>query len=348
MSSLPLAPPTGDFTPGAQASIDAAYALINTAWEQANEKHTTFEAKIASAQNELPDISTTLAGGVDITAGTVADPSITEPAVTIPASINTTDVYSEFNTQYLELVALLSDKFALFRSTYFPDESASYGAAETWLTDALANPDAGIPATVAAQLLDDDRSRILADANRASDAVMATFAAKRLPLPPGAAASAVVQIEQKANEEISATSRKLVVASIEQMKFAIEKTLSLRQLAMGSAVEYIKALASGPDMASRLVNIGYDAQSKLIGAASQFYNSRISAAEAVAKVRQFNVSSALQADEKNQAVDVSLIEAKIKTLLAEAQALAQMATSMYNNLHASASTSYSGSQASTV
>ena len=51
----------------------------------------------------------------------------------------------------------------------------------------------------------------------------------------------------------------------------VDKMLALRQMAMTSAVAYIQALASGPDMASRLVGIGYDAQSKLISSASQFY-----------------------------------------------------------------------------
>ena len=94
-------------------------------------------------------------------------------------------------------------------------------------------------------------------------------------------------------------------------------------------------------MASRVVNIGYDAQSKLIGAASQFYGARTEAARLATQNEQFNVTSAMQAAEKNQIKDLTLIEDKLKALLTEATAFAQMATSMYNNLHASAGTSYS-------
>ena len=53
------------------------------------------------------------------------------------------------------------------------------------------------------------------------------------------------------------------------------------------------------------------------------------------------MDKALEADSKNQAADLAIVEDKIKMMLTEAQGLAQMATSLYNNLHASAGTSYS-------
>lgn len=242
---------------------------------------------------------------------------------------------------------MLADKFTAFRNTYFPDEQATYNAAEDWLQAALANPH-GLDPSVEAQILTDDKDRVLGEAARASDTVLAQFATRRFPLPPGAAASAVLQINQKAQDEIAATSRKIVVASIEQMRWVIGQTLALRQSAMDAAVKYITALASGPEMASRLVNVGYDAQSKLISAASQFYNSRIAAAEASAKVSQFNVGTALQAAEKNQAAELTLIEDRLKALLTECQAIAQMATSLFNNVHASASVSASDSVSTSV
>lgn len=315
-------------------------AIINTAWNLAQTKSTDFSTKVASLTSELPDVSDTLAG-IDITAGTVTAPTVAEPDVDIPATASQTDIMTAFDTKYLELVQLLSDKFVDFRATYFPDESAAYVAAEDWLQAAIANPSGGIPATVQAQVLEDDRTRILADAERAAEDVLSTFATKRFPLPPGAAASAVLQIQQGAQDKIAESSRKITVLSIEQMKFAVEKTLSLRQLAMGAAIQYIQALASGPELSSKLVGIGYDAQSKLISAASQFYNARTAAAELTSKVGQFNVTAAMEAASKNQAADLQTVEMRLKALMSEAQGIAQMATSLFNNLHASSSISSS-------
>jgi len=105
---------------------------------------------------------------------------------------------------------------------------------------------------------------------------------------------------------------------------------------MAAAVEYIKALASGPEMASRVVGIGYDAQSKLISSAADYYRARAGAKEIIAKANQYNVTTALEADIKNQASELSMIDSKLKALLSEAQVIGQSITAMLNNLHASA------------
>ncbi|MFA7290881.1 MAG: hypothetical protein WC023_01410 [Rhodocyclaceae bacterium] len=312
--------------------------VINAAWNEGTAKANAFGVKI----NDIEAAIATPGIVADITADVATGATVTEPAVDIPASADVTDVMGMFDTKYLELVALLSTKFTDFRAAYFPDDSAAYAQVEDWLQAGLAN-DSGLPAATRAQLMTDSTDRLVADGVRATDAVLQTFAARRFPLPPGAAAGAALQIAQKVQDGISEASLKLTVASVEQLKWNVDKLIGLRQLAMSSAVEYIKALASGPEMASRLVGIGYDAQSKLISAASQFYGVRAEVAKMTNQVSQFNVTTALQADEKNQAVDMMLVETRLKALLSEAQAIAQMATSLFNNIHASAGVSASDS-----
>lgn len=312
--------------------------LINAAWDQANAKVASFETKLANATADWLDT----ASAPHVTAGSASGATVVEPGVTIPASAEVADIMSVFDTKYAELVAMLADKYTTFITTYFPDDSAVYTAAENWLQAAITN-DSGLPTAVSDQLRTDSRDALLADANRASDAVLAKFAALRFPLPPGAAASAVLQIQQTAQDKIAEAERKIVIASVEQLRWVVEKMVDLRKLAAGSAIEYIKALASGPDMASRLINFGYDAQSKLISAASQFYGVRAEVAKIANQNSQFNVSTSLEAASKNQAADLTLIEDRLKALLTECQALATMATSLFNNLHASAGVSASDS-----
>lgn len=311
------------------ASMQVLQDVINATWNEAKTTKSEFAGKIASATSGFLDTTS----APHVTAGTISAPSISEPSVDIPTSQSATDVISMFDTKYLELVAMLTDKFTAFRTTYFPDESNAYVAAENWLQEAIANP-SGLPAEVAAQIWGDDQARILSDKTRAQDAVVAQFAARRFPLPPDVAASAVMQIEQKAQDALAESSRKVAMLSVELQKFNVEKLMGLRGMAMDSAIKYITALASGPEMASRLVGVGYDAQSKLISSAAQFYNARTQAAETVAKVAQYNNSTALEAATKNQAADLTLIEDKLKALLTEAQAIAQMSTALFNNLHA--------------
>jgi hypothetical protein len=274
--------------------------------------------------------------------GSVVDPSVLEPPVDIPSSANATDVMSLFDTKYLELVEMLKKAFAEFRAEFFPGEPEAYLAAEDWLQEAIDNPRA-VPSEVVLALMADDEARVLKDAARASDAVLSTFAARGFPLPPGAAASAVLQIQQTAQDKLAESSRKIITASVEQARWTIEKLMELRQFSLSSAIEYIKALASGPEMASRLVGIGYDAQSKLISAAAQFFGVRVNAQELITKNRQFNVSAALEAAKANQASDLAIIDARIKALLAQCQLLAQSATALLNNLSISSSSGTSTS-----
>ena len=335
MSIISVTP--GNYTPGAKSSLDAMAAVINAAWEQGNLKSDDFAAKIDAITDEATGWLSTQAAP-HVSAGTVTAPNVDEPNVTIPSTQSAGDVMTLFDAKYAEMVAMLSDKFTAFRTAYFPDESGAYSAAESWLKAALENPTSGLPVAVQDQLLTEDKDRITADATRASDAVIQSLAARRFPMPSGAAASALLQIQQKAQDEIAESSRKVAIMSVEQMKFAIEKAINARQMAMSSVLDYVKTIMAAPEVSSRLVGVGYDAQSKMISAASQFYGVRAEVAKMANQVSQFNANLKYEADAKNQAADLALISENIKTLLVEAEALAKMGSAMFNNLHASAGT----------
>lgn len=332
--------PEGDFTPGALAALQFPAALINAAWTQANEKFASFEAKMGLITNIdgtgwLDDAATPT-----VTAGSATVTTPTDPGVTVPTSLTAESVVALFDTTQQGLWDQLVAGVTSFRATYFPNEQADFAAAEAWLAAALASP-TGLPAAVAAQMLTDDKDRITADANRAADALMAKFAGARFPMPPGALASAVLQVQQTAQSEVAASSRKITLASIENLRYAATQLLSLRQTAMAAALDYARTLAGGMPVAGQIVGTGYGAQSALIGAASQYYNARTSAAELLTKASQFNVEKTLQAATSNQSASLAMFEYRLKAMMSELQALSQMATSLFNNLHVSSGTGYS-------
>lgn len=348
VNSLPITVSEGDFgtiaengvetTPLAKIATRMAEAIINTAWEEGKDMKDEVAAKITALTGVGGILDSETAPTISATAVTV--PTVTAPNVDIPENIDTSTILATYSDQWDEIVTLLETKFAAFRTAHFPDESAAYSAAEDWLQAAIADP-SGLPATVRAQLLGDDQARILADASRASDAVLATFAARRFPLPPGAAAAAVTEIQTKAQDAIAESSRKITIEGIKNQHFVVEKLLDLRKTAMSAALDYIKAMAMGPDMASRLVGVGYDAQSRLISAAADFYRADTSAKEMMTGVAKFNSGQSLDAASKNQAAELQIINAKIEALLTEIKSVAQMATGMLNNLHANAGMSVS-------
>ena len=314
--------------------------VINATWDLGNQKSNEAYSKMTTATQ--PGGFLDSAQAPSITAGTIGLPSVTAPNVTIPTNIDTTQIISTFDAKYADIANFLTNEFTGFISTYAPNESQTYTAAETWIKNALANPTAGLPATVQAQLLGDVQARVLADKVRAQDAVIAQFAGRRFPLPPDAAASAVLQIEQKAQDELAASGRNITKLSVEQMRFVIERALDLRKILLGEAVDYIKALASAPDIASKVIGVGYDAQSKLISSAAQFYGADIQAHKMVSDVQQYNNSIVFDKDTKNQAVEMEMIKTRAYAFMRDLQLLAQQATSLFNNLHASVGMSTGG------
>lgn len=334
----------GSPTPGVNlyqlpnASMQVLADIINATWNAGLTNKADFTAKITAAVAGFLDVT----AAPHVSAGAVAVPSISEPAITIPASVSVDDMYDKWKTEYLALATWLDGRFTDFRSTHFPDEQNAYEACENALQDAIANPGAYMPAAVVAQIWGDDQARLLSDKTRAQDSIVAQFASRRFPLPADVSASAILQIEQKTQDLSAESSRKIAIMSVDMWKFTVDNLLKLRDLAMRDAVDYVKALASGPDIASKMSNVGYDAQSKLISSVSSLLNARSQAAEVMSKVAQYNNSTALDAAVKNQASDIAMIENKLKALLAEAQSIAQMTTALFNNLHVSASLSANG------
>jgi len=312
----------------------AIQSLINATWNLGTTKADALSSKLTTADAGFLDLGNT----PTVTGGSVAVPSVTAPGVVIPESADISAVMSSFDSKYTELVQILSDKAASLIYTYFPNEANTYSAAENWLRDALADPTFGLPAAVREQLIENDRSIAMAEATQAGDSILATFAARRYPLPPGAAASAVMKAQQKAQAAMAESSRKLTALTVDNMRFAVEKALGLRQEVMSASVEYVKALASGPDIASRVISTGYDAQSKLISAAADFYRADAGAKEMVSKVAQYNESLQFDSATKNQTARLDMLGNKVKALLAECQALATQTASLFNNIHVSAET----------
>lgn len=306
--------------------------VINATWNKGIEKEAQFSTKIDAIELQLDE-----ANAPSISAPTaVSAPAVSAPLVDIPATVD--DYIETYRTQYIEMMEELASRFQGFKATHFPDETAGFAAAQTWLLEAVENPDSALPQAIQDKIFEDDRSRILDDASRATDAVLATFAARRFPLPPGQAAAATAAIQQKAQAEIGASSRNMAKLAVDMQRFTVEKLLGLRQVADGAALEYIKALAVAPAESNKVAN----QQSALIAAAADFYRAEIAAADLTSKVAQFNNTLAVDVAAKNQASELSIISERVKALLAEAQSLAQMATALFNNLNVSTSLSANG------
>lgn len=325
------------------AGVIAFEAAINSTWELGLDNRTKTMDEITAIVADLKDSLT----APTMTPAAVTPATVDEPLVDIPTSITPDNIYAEFEAQYLELITILESKINSFRSTYFPNEQATYALAENWLSAAMANPNVGLPPTIAEQIWGDDAARILSDSGRAEDAAVAFFAGKRFPLPADVSASAVLQIQQRTQDLMAESSRKVAVMSVEMQKWLVEKILGLRDLAFKSILDCVKIDAMGPDIASRLIPIGYDAQSKLISAVSAYYNARTGAAELTFKGTQHNADLSQDASTQNMKSQMMMVEEWVKAILTEVQTMSQMATALFNNVHLQSSLGVSNSKSVT-
>lgn len=304
---------------------------LNASWTNATGMQDAYTAKIDTASGTWLDPTV---NPQHISATTVTPATSTPPA----ATATVTAVLAQYETIYDELLALFDSRLPSFISTYFPDDAAVYNAAEDWLLAEINNPDRVLPAALAAVIWEEDRSRITQDSQRATDAVSAALATRRFPLFTGAAASAVLQVQQKAQDQLAASSRAVATKTFEmaydKLKFCIEKAVSTRQIAMSATLDYMKTLVAAPATSSQVVGMGYGAEGTLRGAAAQYFGAQTDALKLAYAGAEYNARAAQGAAEKNQAADLTMIGERKGALVAEAQGIAQLATAWANNLHA--------------
>lgn len=282
-------------------------------------------------------------GGASVT----FSPNAVEPPVTIPANAVGVDG-ALYNTTYGKIITDLSDKFANFFTEYFPNECDYLQEAQVKLCETLAGG-TGIPAHVENQIWQRDRTRVLEDVSRARDDVLATFAARGFPMPPGAAAHTMRLAEVDANNKIAQQSRDVAIKHveilIENIKFAIQQALDYRIKGIQAAGDYIKVLALGPEIAMKLATSAAGAQAQLISAASQYYRNRIAVEELRLDAEKFNAGLKNEAGINHVREFSQRLKARTDTLSAAARAAGDQAAAALNAVHASAQVAVQGETA---
>ena len=274
-------------------------------------------------------------------------PGNVEPPVTIPMNAAGVDG-ALYGSTYDQIITDLSDKFANFFSDYFPNECDYLQEAQAKLCEML-DGGSGIPAHVENQIWQRDRSRVLEDVSRARDDVLATFASRGFPLPPGAAAHTMLLAEVDANNKIAQQSRDVAIKHIEilieNIKFAIQNALDYRIKGIAAAGDYIKVLALGPEIAMKLATSAAGAQAQLISAASQYYRNRIAVEELRLDAAKFNAAARNEAGINHVREFSQRLKARTDTLSAAARAAGDQAAAALNAVHASAQVAVQGETA---
>lgn len=268
-----------------------------------------------------------------------------EPPVHIP--FNATGLDSAlYDSTYNRIITDLSDKFAAFFAQYFPDECNYLAAAQDWMCKVLTEGGSGIKPHIEDQIWQRDRSRTLSEVSRASEEVIATFAARGFPLPPGAMLHQLNSAQRQAQDQIAQGSRDRAIQvaqlEIENIRFCVQQALEYRVRGIQAAGDYIKVLAIGPEIAMRLATAAADAQARLITAANTYYGSRIRLEELRLNVLQYNETLRHETAKVDVREFSERLKARVTTLAAAAEASGNMAAAALNAVHASAAIAVQG------
>jgi hypothetical protein len=245
-----------------------------------------------------------------------------------------------YASTYAEIRDMLTNNFVNFFSTYFPNDTDYLAAAQAWILGALTIGGTGMAPAAEDQIYQRDRARILQEGERVEKEIIATWAAKGFPLPPGPALYAMYQAKKASQDLVGKSSRDVAIKQaeieVENVRLAVKMALDYRIGAVQAAAEYIKTLALAPQIASSISIAAVNAQSNLINAASNYFRARLEVEALKLDARKTSANLQLQ----GQGIDVQAFTARSHNLAtaasAAAQSAGQQAAAALNALHSQA------------
>jgi hypothetical protein len=344
--TLPTATVTpGTFLEGAAYTMDMAGKVINATYDAAIAAEVDYNAKMDALTNATTGFLIAHQAA-DVTAGTISATEPTEPSMTI-SDTSVANVTATISGQSATIIAEAVAKFGTFIADYFPDNAATYTAAEAYLLAAISNTTSGIvPAAIKAAILEDSRARVLDEANRAEADLYETQSARRHRFPEGAAAGQARRIGLAAFDQISASIREVAIKDFELSHQtaleAVRMAIASRAQAIGAAQQYIAGVvAQGWSSGIQGGAAAHAGEVSKLQAAYQAYSARVGEADRKLKESQADKALSLDASKTNQSKDLAETEYQLKAFIQDAHLTAQKLVGMLNNLRAGSSATYS-------
>jgi hypothetical protein len=327
-------------TGGGGAPVAVA-EIVNAMWTNAQAKSVAGMTYIAGAQalsNIIPQIP-----------GVILDQSYLPPVAPFISPTNPADAEAMYNATRIQMQTLIETQFSSFIGTYFSNPRF-YNDALAWCDTAITTGGSGINTFVEQQLWERGRARLLSDSQRLSDEATAMWANRRFPLPPGALANQVLQINLDASRKLAEASRDISVKSfeteVENIRFAVKEVLVQRKVALDAAGDYIRTLMLGPQTAMQLATGLAGLRNEFARTLVALYGAQVSALEPRVRLAITDAQLKMEAEKANMAAISTSVDQKVRAALEGAQLLASQASAGLNAIHAQAG--ISGSDQSQV
>ena len=241
--------------------------------------------------NDAADAATGFAADAQTAAQSVinlgAVPFAAQPSVTIPPftpnSDSTGDLRGGFDEMFGQLYPDFDSRFDAFIARFFPKvEECLVTSIGTWICNTINNGGTGIPAIIEDQIWERSRAREQQDMDRQKDETVYAFSERGFTLPQGALFAALQDIEFQHSQKVSTHSRDVAIKQaeieIENIRFAIQQGINLRQIGLNAVNDYLRAWLDTAKTAVDYANALVSAKLKLYDSTSAYYNALIAAA----------------------------------------------------------------------
>lgn len=299
--------------------------IISNATNLANEKADEASGYASDAQTAAVTV-TTLATA----------PVPTKPSVTIPPYVPNSDAVAEYRGGLQDFINQfgpdLKAKFEAYIAEFFPTiESTLRDATDNWLANMILNGGTGIPAAVEAQIWERDRARLARDSARREDDAVNEWAERGYSLPGGALVGIQEDIAQDLSDKTAQASRDVAIkqidVQIENTKFAVEHSISLRQIALTAANDYLRCFLQLEATAVQYADGLVDARLKLYDATTGYYNALIGAQRLVYEWGRDQTTSFVAQQQNVVQLTNSNTNARVNAAISAAQAIGSIAAS---------------------
>lgn len=326
--------PIINYTGSSAAAVFAA-GVINASHDIAQTKMAQVDTYATQAINAASADAPTLNG--------IAIPSVS-------ATINTGDVLArrstllaEMGTGATELISQLANMFAGFLSTNFPWD-AEYTAAQAWVNKALTTGGTGLSPFVEDQIWQRERDRLQDEAQQGEEEITAAWAARRYPLPPGAAAHQLLMVRQNLRDNLAKSSREVAIKQaeieLENTRFALTTALDVRKASVQAGLDYLARMTFGYTFPAEKVVQSAQASAQLEQALTAYYQAQVGLKELLLKNSMGVYEIQTQFVKDKAQIELGYLKEKVGAITNAMQAISVQAAATLNALHAS--TGYTG------
>ena len=277
----------------------------------------------------------------------VRNPTAIEPPVTIPLDATDSAWWDKMTSNAQAFTdwmltgtaspwAKLATFFQSYLTTYFPTTTDGYATATAWLEEAITNGGTGIPAAVEAQIWARARDKLSYAFKAAEAQAWDQAASSGAPMPPGALAAQVQELRMNWLRESSSLATdiamKQIDIEIQNIRFAVDKSLALRHQAVNSAAHYLGALGAIPRDMSVLGSQLGSRQAQLIEAAGNYYRARLTKDQLIQHAGMGRQHIALQTSAQSLHMAETSLQHSVAAAVGAAEATAKTAQGYFSSL----------------